>query len=121
MLGGTWAFRVENDRIFSRFILAQIFNRSLITNYSLSRDQEFLGERFWPYAYNKTMGHDSYLCNTTAWSLNVRAFPTQRPTLSMTNYCFVGCQKPCCPNRYIENTSCPIVCRPKEHQDWIYC
>lgn len=47
--------------------------------------------------------------------------PTKRPVYN----CFVGCSQ-CCDqiedgDNFKYNKVCPKDCRPKEHQDWIYC
>jgi hypothetical protein len=116
-----WAFRSENDRTFSRFIRLKMFNRSLITTYSLTKDQAFLSEHLWPYAQNRTMAHDSYFCKRTEWNAHHRPFPTRRPTLDVTSYCFLGCSRPCCDKWFFDREPCPTECRPKEHQDWTAC
>jgi hypothetical protein len=116
-----WAFRVESDRHFSKMFGSKIFNRSFIARYSLNKDQQFLAEHLWPYAANKAMAHASYWCIYPGWNTYHRPFPTQRPLNNITNYCFVGCPKPCCDEKGFQNEPCPIACRPKEHPDWIYC
>ncbi len=120
-MGGMWAFRVEYDRNFSHIIRSKIFDRSFINQYSLNRDQQFLADHLWPYAMNKAMTHASYWCTTPGWNRYHRPFPTQRPLNNVTNYCFVGCAKPCCVDWPFEKDPCPISCRPKIHRDWIYC
>ncbi len=117
-----WAFRVEYDREFSKIFQSKIFNRSLITRYSLNRDQLFLAEHLWPYAADKAMAHASYWCTNPDWNRHHRPFPTQRPDKNVTNYCFVGCPKPCCIHRSFEQLQpCPTECRPKEHHNWMHC
>ena len=115
-----WAFRVEHDRSFSKNFYSKIFDRNLITQYSLIRDQQFLAEHLWPYAKNHAMVHASYWCQPPDWNRHHRPFPTQRPADNLTN-CFVGCVRPCCTDGFSGQTPCPIPCRPKEHRDWLYC
>ena len=121
MLGGTWAFRVEYDRNFSQRIRSAIFNRDVVRQYSLNRDQEFLRIHLWPYAQHNAMSHDSYLCTITDWNRHHRPFPTERPILKKSRNCFIGCPKPCCVIWPFNDKPCPVECRPKEHQDWTYC
>jgi hypothetical protein len=120
-MGGMWAFRVEYDRKFSRTFRSKLFDRSLITQYSLNKDQQFLADHLWPYAKDKAMVHASYWCTIPDWNQHHRPFPTQRPIPNVTYYCFIGCPKPCCVDWYFDKDPCPVNCRPKEHQDWIYC
>jgi hypothetical protein len=120
-MGGMWAFRVENDRAFSHVILNRILDPSLIGRYSLNRDQQFLTEHLWPYAVSKVMAHASYWCRFSNWNIHHRPFPTQRPPVNVTKYCYVGCPKPCCTTWYFDKDPCPAECRPKEHRDWTVC
>ncbi|CAF1296391.1 unnamed protein product [Adineta ricciae] len=122
MMGGMWAFRVEYDRQFSRLIRSKLFNQSIITRYPLNTDQQFLADHVWPYAKYYIMTHDSYWCSDTDWNRHHRAFPTQRLTNNVTNYCFIGCPKPCCLHANdFHQLPCPIACRPRDHQDWTFC
>ena len=116
-----WGFRREYDQDFSDMFRSKMFNHSFITQYSLNRDQQFLVEHLWPYAANSAMTHASYWCTLADWNRHHRPFPTQRPSKNLSNYCFVGCPKPCCINGDFEMKPCPMKCRPKEHQNWIYC
>jgi len=120
-MGGMWAFRVEDNRLFSRVIRSKILNSTLITKYSSDRDQQFLLNHVWPYAQSNAMTHDSYWCFKIGWNRYHRPFPTQRQMYNVTNYCHIGCPKPCCTNSYIDIRPCPHACRPKEHQNWTYC
>jgi hypothetical protein len=120
-MGGMWAFRVENDRTFSRVIRSKILDRALVTRYSLNRDQRFLAEHLWPYAQKQAISHASYWCTTPDWNVHHRPFPTQRPTINLTKYCYIGCPKPCCATTNFDKEPCPVQCRPKDHQDWTFC
>jgi hypothetical protein len=121
MMAGMWGFRPARDRNYSHVIRSKLFDRSLIIGYSLNTDQEFLNTHLWPSAQHNAMTHDSYLCTSEQWNRYHRPFPTQRPMHNLTNYCFIGCPKPCCINQNFHLDRCPSACRPKEHQDWIYC
>jgi hypothetical protein len=121
MMGGMWAYRVENDRKFSQTILSKIVDRNLISRYALNRDQQFVNDHVWPYAKEHIMTHDSFWCTNTAWNKHHRPFPTQRPTRNSSNYCYIGCPKPCCTDWYFDKKPCPVACRPKEHKDWTFC
>lgn len=120
-MGGMWAFRVKDDRSFSHTFRSKIFDQSLINQYSLNKDQRFLAEHLWPYAMNKAMTHASFWCTMSDWNQYHRPFPTQRLMSNLTNYCFVGCSKPCCVKWNFNKDPCPAQCRPKNHQDWLYC
>ncbi len=82
-------------------------------------DQYLLQDFFYKYAKESSIQHDSYSCLIFEGS---QPFPTRR---SEEFYCHVGCQMCCERNltysKMIKNHVCPIECRPKEHQDWIYC
>lgn len=116
-----WAFRVENDRTFSNQLREKLFDRNLIANYSLNRDQVFLADHLWPYAKERTMTHASYWCKIPNWNFHHRPFPTQRPSINKTHFIFVGCPRPKCFDDIFLNNLCPNDCRPKENTDWIFC
>jgi hypothetical protein len=76
-------------------------------------DQFFLTDQVWPITKTNATIHDSYTCKSFIGS----PFPTKR-----IGACFVGriadlgCE--------LNNSSymiCPQNCRPKDHQEWIYC
>ena len=49
-------------------------------------------------------------------------FPRKRPD---NKYCYAACSLPCCDESLDQNNRqlemCPSLCRPKNHEDWIYC
>lgn len=80
-------------------------------------DQEFLSKYIWPLAINNATMHDSYSCNF----FGGEPFPSERP---LDRFCFAACFWPCCDKKLNQTDrmpECPIECRPKNHQDWIYC
>ena len=67
--------------------------------------------------YENATIHDAYLCS---W-LGGDPWPSKRPVYN----CFVGCSH-CCDqieqsDSFKYDKVCPEECRPKNHQDWIYC
>ncbi|XP_063584645.1 uncharacterized protein LOC134762205 [Penaeus indicus] len=77
-------------------------------------DQTNLNFRLWPRIRTNVTQHDSYLCYRYPGSL---PFPSER-----FNFTFVGArtyrQKHVKDRVYGE---CPAGCRPKGHEDWLYC
>lgn len=118
MLGGMWAFRTSLDRKAAASIHEKIHNRTLVQNYGGRGDQTFLTHHVWPIARLSAITHDSFLCRHN-FGHPTQPFPTQRQ-INQTN-CFIGCVRPCCTNGKMPFGHCPIQCRPKDHQDWLYC
>ena len=58
------------------------------------------------------MNHDSYFCEKFP---NTRPFPVQRKKKQPDNYAGAGSQP------HIVTEECPLVCRPKNHPDWVLC
>lgn len=93
-----------------------ITNNLIATHYNPKRenakgyDQFLLRDFFFKYSKKNSTTHDSYFCE----SLGGDPWPTKRQ-----NGCFFGCIG-CCKNDN-EAMLCPAKCRPKDHQDWIYC
>ena len=114
-------FRPEYDRNFSHVIRSLLFDSSIIRQFTIRSDQLFLDTYLWSNAQNNSMTHDSYRCASRSWNIHHRPFPTQRPMINGSNYCFIGCVRPCCIRSNLTVPSCQSVCRPKEHQDWIFC
>ena len=75
-------------------------------------DQMLLRNRIWPLIEDRACVHDSYLCQAYK-SNNWRPFPTQRRR-GPSN--FVGSK-----GRMEVNQTCPVECRPHNHQQWILC
>ena len=70
----------------------------------------------WPWAKKLALSHDSYTCSRFS---RTTAFPTRR-VAGLGN--FVGSVVSL--NSSIgldEHGICPVKCRPKDHQDWLYC
>ncbi|CAF0972471.1 unnamed protein product [Adineta steineri] len=133
MLGGMWGIASNRLSINDRLTIANALLPSdnendiqrFLKAYSGSGDQLFLEHHIWPLARQNSIAHDSFFC---LWSYYVyrtdtRPFPSKRehPT------CFVGCPKPCCTTEMKSTIDlsrykkCPSMCRPKEHQDWLFC
>jgi hypothetical protein len=115
--GGLWG--AANIR--ARYSLFDIFQPVLLPPiarlYTGLGDQDFLTDFIWPKVKQHSLSFDSYFCT---WH-GGRPFLSQRPK----GYCFLGCIRPCCTNTTTDSIKdikpCPKACRPKDHQDWMYC
>ena len=133
MLGGLWGLASNRLSSIDRLKIAKALlpsndpqvNRRFFETYADRGDQIFLTHHIWPIARSNSITHDSFHC---LWSYYIyrtdtRPFPSQREYPD----CFVGCPKPCCrrlPNRTFDRNQyehCPRSCRPKTHQDWLFC
>lgn len=119
MLGGMWGFRPSLNPKMSRMFYEKIHNQALIRKYGGRADQTFLSDQIWPYAKSDIIVHDSFLCKTSYGQIPI-PFPSQRLSMNDSG-CFVGCLRPCCSDGKLPFGECPKECRPKDHQDWIYC
>jgi hypothetical protein len=119
ILGGLWGAATKRARysLFDTFqpILVPLIARQ----YTGAGDQQFVSDVVWPKVKQRSLSFDSHFCQ----KYGSRPFLSQRPK----GNCFLGCVRPCCDDTTRnENSSkymkpCPIECRPKDHQDWIYC
>ena len=114
ILGGMWCYRTINNiakatRILE-LILKNAAKRSSTSEASKGNDQPMLHIYLWPELKNDVIQHDSYLCKRYAGSI---PFPSQRSAVNE----IIGLT-----NRSgIEARVCPTECRPRDHQDWLYC
>ena len=76
-------------------------------------DQEFLATFIWPWAQFNVHHQAAFWCDDYK---NTVPFPTEREK-ARANYIGV----PWVQNQTFYDKKCPITCRPKTHQDWIYC
>jgi hypothetical protein len=120
ILGGLWGFKNADSPNLAKRIFKRIVNRKTAYKYNPSFqnkkgfDQFFLADRIWSITKNNATVHDSYLCT----SLGGDSFPSKR-----IGSCFVGNQNKDS-NCELDNSSfhiCPRECRPKDHQDWLFC
>lgn len=77
-------------------------------------DQGILAKELWPVALRNVTVHDAYTCKRFKGS---QPFPSQR-----VNFTFVGMRT--YRKRFRKDNihkKCPVTCRPKKHQDWLYC
>ena len=117
-----WGFYNSRDRILSNKMLELLTSTSISSYYNADmkspkgHDQDFLSYYFYPLIKKKSIIHDSYLCHKP--NFNGQPFPTRRK-----GNCFINNPSDC--NAF--NTSltsffiCPVMCRPHDHQDWIFC
>ncbi|ROT64386.1 hypothetical protein C7M84_017674 [Penaeus vannamei] len=105
-VGGCNTWKADEARSVRDYIL-----KSAKRHYE---DQTNLNFRLWPRIRSNVTQHDSYLCLRYPGSL---PFPSER-----FNFTFVGArtyrQKHVKDRVYGE---CPVGCRPKGHEDWLYC
>jgi hypothetical protein len=118
-----WGFKNYLDRKLSNWLFLILTDRGITELYNKNgnspkgSDQDFLATYIWPIAKKNATIHASYFCNS--FGAITTPFPTKRPVYN----CFVPCAY-CC-SKSLQNKiwtdECPPKCRPKEHQDWIYC
>jgi hypothetical protein len=133
MLGGLWGIASNRLSINDRLTIANALipsenendRRRFLKEYSGGGDQLFLSHYIWPLARQNSLAHDSFTCfrSRYIYRSDTRPFPSQRQHPS----CFVGCPKPCCTletknsRDFSPYKKCPSICRPIEHQDWLFC
>ncbi|CAF3079143.1 unnamed protein product [Rotaria socialis] len=120
ILGGLWGAAPMRARHYLFYTFRPMLVPSIARRYNGSGDQLFLSEIIWAKVKAHSLIFDSYSCK----AFGGRPFLSQR--LPSTTNCFLGCIRPCCLN--ITSAAfdakyfiCPEICRPKDHQDWIYC
>ena len=118
ILGGLWgAAPVRARRVLSNIFLP-ILTPTVARQYTGAGDQQFLGDFVRKHIMNNSLIFDSFHCA----KMNGRPFLSQRLNI----YCFLGCIRPCCENITLSRdashvSSCPLQCRPLEHQTWEFC
>jgi len=114
ILGGMWCFRNYKDRKLGQQILKLLLEEADLRPYGREsrkdNDQSILRTVMWPMIKHDVVQHDSFACESYPGS---EPFPTKRIKGG-----FVGCVRDC---EEGEPLVCPKACRPKEHEDWIYC
>ncbi len=118
IMGGLWG----SANVRARDYLFDVFQPMLIpsigSRYNGEGDQKFLEDYVWAKVSNHSLIFDSFYCT----KYGGRPFPTQR---RKGNF-HLGCKRPCC---YATKDgidceivpTCPVACRPKDHQDWEFC
>ncbi|CAF0908804.1 unnamed protein product [Adineta steineri] len=119
ILGGLWGAAPGRARRELFDIFFPLLIPSIARKYNGSGDQDFLGQHVWEKVRSKALMFDSYFCRQYRGS---RPFPTERPR----GNCYLGCIRPCCINATDTDPIgspeiCPPACRPKDHQNWLYC
>jgi hypothetical protein len=121
IVGGYWGYANVRNRnlglyffkVLTNAIIANFYNK---VKHEKGQDQYLLTDFMSKYSLANSTTHDSFSCQ----EINGDPWPTQRQ-----GNCFVGCSG-CC-NQSIEFANqiythvCPNECRPKQHQDWIFC
>ncbi|XP_064091245.1 uncharacterized protein LOC135204922 [Macrobrachium nipponense] len=115
MLAGLWGCQTHLDRANAYHYGALMFSQPYHDLWDY--DQRLLRRILWPQIRNRTMVHDSYTCRAKLFQGqgSARPFPTRREGRNYTGY---GKTK-------LETTkllrTCPMVCRPRSHKDWLLC
>lgn len=118
MLAGMWGVHTKLNRKLAQKIFLMLMNKPLCDRYNLKiagskqGDQIFLRENVYNLLVKNATIHDSYYCNIYD---NSKPFPTQRKEMD-----HVGSVKSQL-KTIVKISICPIVCRPQDHQDWLYC
>lgn len=110
MLGGMWGGCQDIWNSKNKILIA----RAVALCNRMDNDQAILWRLVWPVASQNGTFHDAYSCQRFPGS---KPYPTQRQ-----NYTFIG-QRTYRKKFWFDSTKkkCPTACRPKEHQDWLYC
>ncbi|KAL7636893.1 UNVERIFIED_CONTAM: hypothetical protein RMT77_012651 [Armadillidium vulgare] len=117
ILGGMWGgLRTADEKKITHFFKEMFFAPIIpIWDY----DQGLLRVLVWPNVKNQTVIHDSYTCRDPSLTKKgniVLPFPTQRQGKVFISW---GPLRDEIELNLV--TACPLVCRPKDHQDWKYC
>ena len=116
MLAGLWGVKIRNVRK-QHYELWKTFVYSKIDE-AKHWDQTLLKDMIYPMI-NKydIIQHDSYCCKRFN-DTTIRPFKVRREKNG--NWCGGG-DNYTDMNKFVLNTSCPILCRPKLHKHWIHC
>lgn len=115
VMGGLWGARLKGeDRVGWRDRVKRIFYQASNVMWLYLEDQRLFHSVMWPDVHNDTLVHDSYHCINLA-SEHMRPFPTRREEGEDN---FVGAVVGVTGSL---EQSCPVQCRPQEHQDWDKC
>jgi hypothetical protein len=118
ILGGLWGAAMTRARDHLSHAFQPMLVPSIGRQYNGTGDQQFLWDYIWKKVKDYSLTFDSYFCE----HYGGQPFPSQRPV----GNCFLGCIRSCCNNATNDDSKrkkipCPIACRPRDHQDWIYC
>ncbi|XP_057303844.1 uncharacterized protein LOC130641169 [Hydractinia symbiolongicarpus] len=115
VLAGLFCFRNSKNETVSDLVFNAIRKHGYHKNETFEpfkeSDQTLLRDFVWPLVRHDSMQHDGYSCERYPESY---PFPSRRETNSSG---FMGCKRPC--TRVVP--PCPLKCRPKNHQDWMFC
>ncbi|KAL7643492.1 UNVERIFIED_CONTAM: hypothetical protein RMT77_005474 [Armadillidium vulgare] len=115
IMGGTWGMRMnESNRKLLRRLRDKMFKKAFY-DVNTKIDQPILKVVLWPAFKNDFLAHDSYHCDLFPGSV---PFPTRRDGTK-----FIGDQvfQRNGMSHVAVTKKCPLICRPKDHQDWEYC
>ena len=112
ILGGMWCYRTKSNLTRATEILELMLKnagkRNSLSEATKGDDQDMLHKYLWPRVKYDSIQHDSYLCKSFSGSI---PYPSQR----LTNHDVIGAM-----GEYVV-PECPKDCRPKDHEDWLYC
>ena len=114
ILGGMWCYRTANSLTRAtnnlELILKNAGRRSSTSEARKGNDQDMLQKYLWPVLKNDVIQHDSYLCRKYPGSI---PYPSKR----LANNEVIGTTR----EMGFIAPPCPKECRPRDHQDWLYC
>ena len=125
ILGGMWGLKISSDLKIANEVFDLMTNNIVSHRYNENQsnppgqDQLFLTVYVWPFAKLNATAHDSYTCE---FYVNSKPFPTRR----LNRKCYIGSKGSCNNTTMIDQKikilpTCPKECRPRYHQDWLYC
>lgn len=116
MMNGLWGISNVRNRSLANFLFKTVTNQHIVGYFGNkeSSDQFMLEQLLFSFARTNSTTHDSYSCEKFGGD----PWPSQRPS---SGICFVGCRECCNEKGKKYELECPLECRPKIHQDWIYC
>lgn len=112
ILGGMWGARMDLTHRKKYEALISRMLGEMSSSWGKGYDQVLLSQYVWPSVKEEACVHDSYLCTFYPAPHN-RPWPTRRKNESANFVGSIGDMK--------IMKSCPVKCRPNNHQDWTMC
>ena len=97
-----------------RKLVARVQRLSRARSAPVAVSQSTFENNVWDVVRANVTQHDSYRCHSDDYRMAHAPFPSERGKRSE----YVGCKRPCLTD---EVPTCPVECRPRDHQDWDYC
>ena len=124
---GLWGFASLKNRLIAQKLFQIITDpnkKAWFIQYYNNKNIEkyFVLKNIIKYVRNNSTSHDSFFCN----KYGGKPFPSKRTS----EYCHIGSYG-CCLNSETNNYyshsfksiiyQCPLICRPRNHSEWIFC